>query len=173
LIGQSAGGIVSQLLALDHPEQVSSLTMIGSTPAGGKLISRLDRMLLKITPSILKLYPAGFLKETIVKSVACTERGRADMRSALIRFTKAEIAEVMDGVYQGLQDIDAELDFQCPLLIIFGEFDHTGKVVAYSRQWAKITQSPLSVIPAASHNANLDNPAEFNRILSEFLKAIA
>lgn len=147
--------------------------MIGSTPAGGKLISRLDRMLLKITPSILKLYPAGFLKETIVKSVACTERGRADMRSALIRFTKAEIAEVMDGVYQGLQDIDAELDFQCPLLIIFGEFDHTGKVVAYSRQWAKITQSPLSVIPAASHNANLDNPAEFNRILSEFLKAIA
>ncbi len=35
IVGRSMGGMVGQLLALDHPDLVASLTMVGTTPAMG------------------------------------------------------------------------------------------------------------------------------------------
>lgn len=152
------------------PDKVLTLTMIGSTPLGGEMISRIDKVLLKMTPFLLTLYPSEYLKDAITKSVAATERARVDMRESLNLLSKKEISGIMDGVYQGVLEAK-EPHFQCPLLITFGEFDRTGKVAAYSRQWALQTDSPLIDIPAASHNANLDNPEFFNTMLTDFLRS--
>ncbi|MFI5717658.1 alpha/beta fold hydrolase [Nocardia sp. NPDC051750] len=35
LVGHSAGGLLAQLIAVEHPERVRSLTVIGSSPLGG------------------------------------------------------------------------------------------------------------------------------------------
>ena len=168
LVGQSAGGYAAQLAAIDAPEKVISLAMIGSTPVGGEMISKIDRALLMMTPVLLKLYPSEYLKDIITKSVAITDRAQADMREALNALTKQEIAGIMEGEYKGVLNTD-DPRFHCPLLITYGEDDRTGKVAAYSRQWAEQTNSSLVVIPAASHNANLDNPGFFNQTLMDFL----
>jgi pimeloyl-ACP methyl ester carboxylesterase len=171
LVGQSAGGYAAQLAAIDAPEKVISLAMIGSTPVGGEMISKIDRALLMMTPFLLKLYPSEYLKDIIAKSVSCTDHARADMRESLNALSKQEIAGIMDGVYKGVLSA-RDPQFKCPLLITFGEFDRTGKVAAYSRRWAEQTFSPLVVIPAASHNANLDNPGFFNQTLMDFLGSL-
>ena len=171
LVGQSAGGYAAQLAAISAPNKVISLVMIGSTPLGGAMVSRIDRALLMMTPFLLKLYPSEHLKDIIAKSVSCTDQARADMRESLNALSKQEIAGIMDGVYKGVLSA-RDPQFNWPLLITFGEFDRTGKVAAYSRRWAEQTLSPLVVIPAASHNANLDNPGFFNQTLMDFLGSL-
>jgi pimeloyl-ACP methyl ester carboxylesterase len=173
LIGQSMGGYISQFVARDHPDRVLSLTALDSSPLQPSYYSVLDNWLLSLTPAILKFYPYGSLVKTIAKQIALEEPAQAYALKTLQTYTKAEIIEIMDQVYQGVRAYQCEIDLQIPVLIVYGEADRTGKVKAYSQQWAARENRPLRVISNAAHNANMDNPAEFNRILETFLRELS
>ena len=64
------------------------------------------------------------------------------------------------------------MELRCPAVLLVGERDSTGKVMAYNRAWHARTGIPLHVIPDAAHNSNADNPGEVNRILDEFLRTV-
>jgi pimeloyl-ACP methyl ester carboxylesterase len=61
------------------------------------------------------------------------------------------------------------LEINCPVLLILGEKDKTGKVKRYNREWAKQTGYPLVIIRDAAHNANVDKPQEVNNCIRKFL----
>ena len=64
---------------------------------------------------------------------------------------------------------NCNLRITCPVLILVGEHDHTGKVMQYCRQWNQETAFPFYVIPDAAHNSNYDNSREVNARIEDFL----
>ena len=173
LVGQSMGGYISQIMVLEHPERVSTLTAVDSAPIQGSYYSKMDKWFLSITPGILRLYPYSSLIEITANQIALDEAARTYALETLKGYTKAEIAEIMGVVYGGLATFDQDFRLALPILIVVGEADRTGKVLAYSRSWAERENQPLVMIPGAAHNANMDNPAEFNRILETFLNELS
>lgn len=169
LVGQSMGGYISQVVALEHPGRVQTLAAVDSSPIQPSYYSAMDNWLLSITPPLLKMYPYRMLINTIAKQVSCTAEGQAYMLQTLMQYTKGEIAEIMGRVYTGLQVYKQDFVLPHPLLIVYGQADHSGKVIAYCRRWAARENRPLQVVPQAAHNANMDNPEAFNRILESFL----
>lgn len=72
--------------------------------------------------------------------------------------------------YAGFLDDNRICEISCPVLLLVGEKDHTGKVKAYNRKWAKRTGYPLIWIPDAAHNSNVDNPIAVNEKIMCFIK---
>jgi len=168
LVGQSMGGYISQIAAFEHAGRVSSVTAVDSSPVQLSYYSPVDRWLLSITPSLLKLYPLSVLVRTISTQITVSEEARTYARQVLETYTKTEIATIMAAVYDGLLERDDAV-LNCPVLIVYGDRDRTGKVKAYCRRWAAQEKRELKVIPGAAHNANMDHPAAFNQALETFL----
>jgi pimeloyl-ACP methyl ester carboxylesterase len=170
LVGQSMGGYISQMAALDFPARVCTLTALDSSPIQPSYYSALDNWLLSITPPLLRLYPYRMLINTIAKQIALTPAAREYALRTLAGYSRTEIAMIMKVVYQSLQVYKTDFLLPQPLLIVYGDADRSGKVQAYSRQWAQREGRALEVIPQASHNANMDNPEMFNQLLEKFLE---
>lgn len=172
LIGQSMGGYIIQLVALEFPERVSSLTALGSSPIQPDYYSGLDNWLLSITPALLRLYPYGYLIRIIAEQIAIRKEAQTYAYETLKGLTKNEIVAIMGAVYGGLQQISREMRLNLPVLVSYGEFDKTGKVKSYCDEWIRREGRPLKIVPDAAHNANMDNPDAFNQILEEFLAGL-
>jgi 3-oxoadipate enol-lactonase len=59
-----------------------------------------------------------------------------------------------------------------PTLVLVGEYDTLTPPAAAETLHRQITKSEFHAIPAAGHMSNLENPAEFNRHLIEFLNRL-
>lgn len=171
LVGQSMGGYISQVLAVSHPMAVASFTAVGSSPIQLSYYSKLDRWLLSKTPEILNFYPYNSLIKFTADQITCTTNSRDYAFRTLSTLTKAEISNIMTSVYRGLIEYDQQ-KLKIPMLITYGELDRTGKVKQYCDRWAINEGLDLRVISKAAHNANMDNPEEFNAILMNFLNRL-
>jgi pimeloyl-ACP methyl ester carboxylesterase len=170
LVGQSMGGYISQIVAYRYSDRVCSLVCVDSSPIGLSYYSKLDKWLLSITPSLLKLYPHNYLIKTITKGIALEQSAQSYALEVLQTYTISEIAVIMQAVYQGLLADIEDQPLSCPVLIVYGEKDTTGKVKEYSDRWARQENWEITVIPEAAHNSNMDNPSEFNKALEKFLE---
>jgi pimeloyl-ACP methyl ester carboxylesterase len=168
LVGQSMGGYISQIAAAEHPDRVCTLAAVDSSPIQLAYYSMIDRWLLSLTPRLISLYPYATLINMIARQIAISASARAYAVKTLKTFTKAEIAHLMGEVYRGLLQCD-HANLRCPILIVYGDRDRTGKVRSYCDRWAAQEKRALKNISRAAHNANMDNPDEFNRVLEAFL----
>ena len=66
----------------------------------------------------------------------------------------------------------SEMSIKCPMWLLVGEHDKTGKVMAYNKMWHKKEGVPLYIIEGAAHNANDDQPKRVNELLNTFLQAL-
>jgi pimeloyl-ACP methyl ester carboxylesterase len=72
---------------------------------------------------------------------------------------------------EGSAVIDGLGSIKVPTLVIVGDQDQP--FLAPCEYMAKkIPGARLEVIPGAGHSSNLDQPAIFNRVLSDFLQAL-
>ncbi|MEM1327530.1 MAG: alpha/beta hydrolase [Bacteroidota bacterium] len=168
LVGQSMGGYIGQLFAYHYPEWTQSLTTVGSSPLQLKYYSKWDMRLMSITPFLLRLYPTSYFIKTVAQQIACTAAGGDHAKETLTQYTKEDIVKVMSAVYPAVQHFNIER-LNVTMLITYGEKDVTGKVQDYCNRWAKEENRPLKVIEKAAHNANFDNPEQFNQVLYDFL----
>ncbi|MHC1770266.1 MAG: alpha/beta fold hydrolase [Flexilinea sp.] len=169
LVGQSMGGYVCQIVAVDHPELVQTITAVDSSPIQSSYYSGMDRWILSITPFLINCYPYSTLIKGMAKQVSISSASYDYVLYILKTYTKSEIAEILSAVYSGVLQYD-HANIPCPVLLICGEKDKTGKVKTYSTGWAENEKRPLAMIPDAAHNSNMDNPAAFNRALEQFVE---
>lgn len=170
LVGQSMGGFISQSFIKRYPERVRAFIGIDTTPFGEGYYSKSDIFWLKRVEPLAKLYPPGAMKKAMAKQNTVTENGYKNMLSMLEPYGKDELCRLMGIGYAAFLEDNCALEIPCPVLIILGEKDNTGKVKSYCKEWARRTGYPLKIIKNAAHNSNVDNPVKVNEAIENFLK---
>ncbi len=169
LVGQSLGGFVAQSFIKRYPDRVKCFVSIDSTPYGFGYYSGFDIWILKQVEWMAHLYPLRWMKKAMSKQVFTTRRAYENMMQMLSPYNKRELCHLMGLGYAGFLDDNCELKITCPVLLILGEKDRTGKVAQYNKAWAQQTGYPLKIIKDAAHNVNVDRPDEVNACISRFL----
>lgn len=169
LIGQSLGGFIAQAFICRYPNLVKAFVAIDSAPYGD-YYSKSDIWWLRQIEWMSMLYSEKLLKLSMTRQNAVTKMGQANMAAMIDGYGKAELCHLMSIGYAGFLDDNRDLTILCPVLLIVGEKDRTGKVRSYNKEWAKRTGFPLVWISNAAHNSNVDNPDAVNRTIINFLK---
>lgn len=172
LVGMSMGGYPSQEFACRYPEKTEGFIALDTTPFGTGYYSKSDIWWLKQAAPMAKWFPEGLLRSSMAKSVSRTAYSRNKMLEMLRPLTKAQIIEQMDIAYGKFLDENKDMRFSCPVLILAGEYDTTGKVKAYCRAWAEKTGYPLHMIADAAHFSNGDNAGQVNAEIEGFIKQL-
>lgn len=169
LIGQSLGGFLAQSFIKRYPDRVKGFVSIDSTPYGSGYYSRLDIWILKQVEWMAHLYPLRWMKKAMARQVSATSKAYNNMMQMLSPYGKNELCHLMGLGYAGFLDDNCELEIPCPVLLILGEKDKTGKVAQYNKEWTRRTGYPLKIINEAAHNVNVDKPEEVNNCIRAFL----
>ena len=169
LVGQSLGGYFSQSFIKSYPAMAKGFVGIDTTPYGERYYSKLDRWWLRQIEWMAYLYPHKMMKRALAKQVSTTKYAYDNMCLILEQYTKEEICHLMGIGYASFLDDNTDIDISCPVLLLLGECDKTGKVQMYNRTWAEEKGYSLLIIKDAAHNANVDNPMEVNSAIDGFI----
>ena len=170
-IGQSLGGYITQSVIKRFPDIVQGFVSVDSTPFGEKYYSGFDRWVLRQIEWMAKLYPDTTIRKAIAEQCTVTEHARKNMTEMLSIYGKEELCHLMAIGYAGFLEDNCDIKINCPVLLIVGRKDKTGKVISYNKKWSEDIGVPITWIDDAAHNSNDDNPEEVNRAIEEFLTA--
>ena len=171
-VGQSLGGFLAQSFIKRYSERVKGFVSIDSTPYGFVYYSKSDIWILKQVEWMAHLYPLQWMKRAMAKQVSTTQKAYDNMMQMLSPYRKNELCHLMGLGYAGFLEDNCDLQISCPVLLILGEKDKTGKVVQYNKAWTEQTGYPLKIIGGAAHNANVDQPQEVNACIHDFLSVV-
>ncbi len=172
LVGMSMGGYPSQVFADLYPSIVAGFVALDTTPFGTQYYSKSDLWILRQVKPMAKLFPDSLLRSSMAKQVSRTAYSHDTMRAMLQPLTKAQIIEQMDIAYGQFALENRDINLTCPVLILLGDSDKTGKVRQYNQAWAAATGYPLHIITDAAHFANGDNPDQVNQEIAAFVREL-
>jgi pimeloyl-ACP methyl ester carboxylesterase len=163
LAGHSMGGAVAQMYALNYPQDVKGLILIGT---GARL---------RVRPDFLSLMEAGIetpatwlknlvepfysrvapeVREKVIKKVA-----EVGARVQLNDFRCCDKLDIIDRVHQ----------ITAPTLVICGTDDEMTPVKFSQYLANKIAGARLAIFEGGSHFVFMEKPEEVNRAIEEFL----
>lgn len=172
-VGMSMGGYVSQLFAATYPERTAGFVALDTTPFGHRYYTKADIWWLHQVAPMAKWFPDRMLRQSMASAVSKTTYAKQTMLRMLASLTKADIIAQLDIAYRGFAKENQDIALTCPVLILLGECDTTGKVRAYCEAWAKQTGYPLTIIKGAAHFSNGDNPEQVNAEIKRFVESLA
>lgn len=172
LVGQSMGGYVAQAFLKQYPELVMGFVGIDTSPFGVAYYSRSDQWWLRQVEWMSLCFPHKMLVKAIASSCTYTQYAYEAMRTMLSLYTKRELCHLMGIAYAAFLKENCDLDIQCPVLLLLGEYDKTGKVRQYCEAWRDRTGYPLHIIRNAAHNSNMDNWEEVNAEIERFINSL-
>ena len=141
LCGLSLGGILSIDYAIEYPEKVNSMILIGTT-------YKIPKKMLKLQNFIFKFMPKSTFENMGIK------------KNDFINLTNS-MADL---------DIKSKVDnIKCKALILCGEKDNVNMESAKQLN-RNIKASKLEIIKNAGHEVNTENPKELASIISKYWK---
>lgn len=180
LMGCSMGGGLAMNFALTQPARVKALIMVGSAPNGLEL----DVPTLAKFEEAEKAYQAGDLDRLaeLETQIWFDGVGRTPaqvdqaMRQLAYEMNRNALALEAKGMGKRLPDTDfpaAERlnELHMPVLVIVGAQDTPYILAAATYMQEKIRSVQKVVIEDAAHLPNMDHPAEFQQIVTGFLKS--
>lgn len=141
--GLSLGGVLALQYAIEYPQKVSSLVLIGTQYVMPKQLLQFQNVMFHLMPKFV-FQKMGFQKKEFIS--LCHSMMQLD-------FT------------QDLRKI------HCPVLVLCGEKDKVNWQASV-RLAEEIESAELVLISNAGHEVNKENPKELGKILTEFYKKI-
>ena len=173
LIGQSLGGMIGLQIALHHPKRLRGFVACDSSLAIDhpellgiikermtkmKAVSieqrSLGRWFLDTQPALAALYAQINHFNPSSHSIASEDWGRAMM-------------SLMEP--HRLTPMDRLSDVRCPTLFLVGTEDPIVPVSVMHEASALVDGSEVAVVPVAGHSTYFEKPAEFNRLVLDFI----
>lgn len=174
-LGQSLGAYVAQHAINRRPQRCRALVVVGSTLISMPL-SRTDAAALRASILAFRVWPWAHLAHLTATSTARSVAGRDYMTECLEALGKQDYLRIWRAVNSSVSTTGfPALPASLPILWTHGELDRAGNIV---RDIPRILGQPLPrleyhVMAGASHNANQDNPLDFNAVLLTFLSRLS
>jgi pimeloyl-ACP methyl ester carboxylesterase len=172
LVGLSLGGNIAQEIVHRDPGRVAALVVADST------CNTAARHALQAPMSIAALSGLGLMgREAFLQATANVTAQNAEVQRYVrevnrTRSTRSSLQILTAMLSEALRPGE---DYRLPIpsLLMHGDGDQLGDIVAGTRAWA--TREPLAeyvAVPHARHASNQDNPQAFNAALISFLDRV-
>lgn len=170
LVGHSMGGTVSLLVAIQYPQRVSKVAVVGSPIYGSSLALPLKlagyRVIASMLFNMMGLFRLGL---RMASPLICRDERFPDMMDRDLSRTTLE-SFLLSIASLRRTDLRGKLEtVKVPALGIYGDRD----VIVHPRQWepllAGIPHARIERFPNAGHFPMLEEPDEFMRKLKDFL----
>lgn len=173
-VGLSMGGMIGQVFALAYPAMVQSLVLCDTTsryPAAAAPIW--EERIRTVEAKGMEPLVQGTLERWFTAPFRARHKDMMERVGAMIRSTPPQGYAGCCHAIPKIDVTDRLGEVRCPALVIVGEED-LGTPVEMARQiHAALPSAELAILRSASHLSNLEQPAEFNRVLAGFLDKAA
>jgi pimeloyl-ACP methyl ester carboxylesterase len=167
LLGNSLGGHISQVICLEKPDKIRSLTLTGSSglfenSMGNTFLKRNNYEFIKKKAESTFYDPATATKEMIDEVYnSINDRSKA---LSLLASAKSAIRENLE---------DKISTIMIPTLLIWGKEDIITPPFVAQRFHDLLPNSKLHFISKCGHAPMMEKPNEFNKIFAMFLSSIS
>ena len=182
LMGCSMGGGLAMDFTLTHPSRVRALIMVGSAPSGLDLDVPAPAKFAEVE----KAFEAGDLDlvSELETQIWFDGMGRTpeqvdpEMRKLLYDMNRQALAHEVKQLGKRLPNasvpaFDRLSDLKIPVLIILGTHDTPYILAAADYMVERIPSAQKVVIEDAAHLPNMDQPEEFQAVVTNFLNRIS
>ena len=174
-VGYSMGGRLCLRLAVDRPELVRSLVLVGASPGLADDSERAARRAADeaLAAEIERTGTAAFLEKWLVQALFATLDPQPEDLDARLANTSAGLATALRRLGTGGQEpLWGRLGaLEMPVLAVAGEHDVRYTDIAGQMVAAIGGNARAAIVPGAGHAAHLERPEDFSRLLTGFLAA--
>lgn len=176
-LGYSMGGRVALAFALRHPERVGRLILESASPGiedSGERAARVaedEALARRIERDGTERFIDDWLAQPMFASLARLDpAARESDRAARRGHQPAGLANSLRGMGAGAQPSywDRLGEVRAPTLLLVGSEDRKFLAIARAMR-ARMPDAQLAVLDHAGHNAHLEAPAAFRRVVLDFL----
>lgn len=172
-VGYSMGGRLALRVALDRPDLVERLVLLGASPGLADPAERAARRAVDeqlasgLERKGLEPFLEGWLRLPLFKRLPREAAGLEERRRNTVEGLASALRRLGAGAQEPLWDRLGEL--RIPVLLMTGELDSKFVSLAFSMAELMGDNVDVSIVPGAGHAAHLERPDEFSTLVGRFL----
>jgi 2-succinyl-6-hydroxy-2,4-cyclohexadiene-1-carboxylate synthase len=174
--GYSLGGRLALRVALDRPDLVGGLVLLGATAgieqpdARAARVEIDERLASGLERKGLERFVDGWLAQELFARLPPAAAGVEERRAATVAGLASALRLLGTGAQEPVWDRLAEIGV--PVLVMAGEHDSKFSSLAYRLAAGIGDTAAISFVPGAGHAAHLERPGSVATILTRFLATL-
>ncbi len=175
-LGYSLGGRLALRVALDRPDLVEALVLLGATagiedPAARAARVEIDERLASgLERRGVERFVDGWLAQDLFARLPRAAAGVEERRRGTVEGLASALRLLGTGAQEPVWDRLGEIDV--PVLLMAGEYDSKFSALAFRLAAGIGDRAGLSFVPGAGHAAHLERPQSVAAIVNRFLSAL-